>query len=303
MIKGTVMMHPAVRRRRSAFVAGLATMAMTLGFAAIPAGAAPPPDVDYVSLGDSYTAGTGAGPFSPPPPPLPCLQTHPGGYADIVGRTSPTHLVANAACHGALLRGGDVPSVEQQIRTEKLLSLDTELVSITAGANDVGVSAVLFACASPSEAACAAEVKTAVGRFPALRAGLTQAYAAIHRLAPNAKIAVLGYPRLFDPVGGAPVIPLKNQILVNQATALLNATIATAAVTANIFYRANSQYIDVTARFAGHAANSGPKQWIVLDPPTAQGFTPQTFHPNPTGHEQYAEALTAAVNLPALARP
>jgi lysophospholipase L1-like esterase len=195
-----------------------------------------------------------------------------------------------------------VPSVEQQLGTPGLLSGDTELVSITAGANDVGVSAVLASCASPSEAACAAEIKAAVGRFPALRAGLTQAYATIHQLAPKAKIAILGYPRLFDPVGGAPVIPVKNQILVNQATALLNATIATAAATANIFHKANTQYVDVTSRFRGHEANAA-KQWIVLDLLPPLEFTPQTFHPNTTGHEQYAKALTSAVNLPALARP
>jgi hypothetical protein len=99
-----------VRRRHSTFAAGLASMAMVLGLAAIPAGAAPQPrEVDYVALGDSYTAGTGAvsridnifPPFVPTPP---CTQTE-GGYVDLVDTVDAVDLEDNAACHGALIRG------------------------------------------------------------------------------------------------------------------------------------------------------------------------------------------------------
>src|SRR6476620_1534055 len=81
--KGNQMKRSAARRRYKAFASGLASMAIALGLAAIPAQAATPQrDVDYVALGDSYTAGTGAdtsGLFVPTPP---CTQTA-GGYVDI----------------------------------------------------------------------------------------------------------------------------------------------------------------------------------------------------------------------------
>ncbi|WP_066294018.1 SGNH/GDSL hydrolase family protein [Arthrobacter sp. B6] len=302
------MTNSAGRRRRSAFAAGLAVMAMALGFTAIPAEAtAPPKDVDYVAVGDSYTAGTGAGPFVPHPG---CIQTA-GGYVDIVGATSPVNLVANAACHGTFINWNDpnfqIPSVMQQIASLSaagLLSRDTELVSLTAGANDAGVNAVIPVCSTSTETACKQAVASAVKLMPSVGANLARALAAIHRAAPNAKIAVLGYPRLFDPTGGAPIIPPANQVLVNQGTALLNATIATAVATAKVFYRANAQYIDVTARFRGHEVNSADP-WIGLYPnpdPANPTPDPRNFHPNPAGHRAYADALVAAVNLPALAR-
>ena len=286
------------RRRRSAFMAGIATMAMAIGFTAIPAEAAPPPPhVDLVAIGDSYTAGTGAGDFDPPS--SACLQTD-GGYVDVLDSEPIVGVVANAACHGALLKTEAQPGITSvmdqiaQLTGSEALSGRTELVTLTAGANDVGVNTVLYYCATFAAEVCQQAVGGAVQMMPSVGANLTQALVAIHRAAPRAKIAVLGYPRLFDPTG-LPVMPPENQILVNQGTALLNATIAASVARANALYRANAQFINVTARFAGHEANS-PDAWIVL------GSTPQGFHPNETGHEQYAAALTAAVNLASIAR-
>jgi len=87
---------------------------------------------------------------------------------------------------------------------------------------------------------------------------------------------------------------------------LLNATIATAAATARVLYGANVQYVDVTARFAGHEVNSADP-WIFFDAaPDANGvlqIDPRSFHPNLAGHQQYAAALLSAVDLIQLARP
>jgi lysophospholipase L1-like esterase len=305
-----------VRRRHSTFAAGLASMAMALGLAAIPAGAAPHPrEVDYVAIGDSYTAGTGAvsridnifPPFVPTPP---CTQTE-GGYVDLVDTVDAVDLEDNAACHGALIRGlsadGARSIVEQiaELASTAKLSRSTELVSLTAGANDVGVSVVLYTCATSAADACAQAVRSAAAAMPVTGAHLVRALGDIHRQAPTAKIVVLGYPRLLNPAG-APVIPVEHQRLVNQGTALLNATIATAAATAKVLYGANVQYMDVTARFAGHEVNSADP-WIFFDAaPDANGvlqIDPRSLHPNLAGHQQYAAALLNAVDLKQLARP
>jgi lysophospholipase L1-like esterase len=306
----TPMGKALVRRRHSAFAAGLATLAMALGFTAVPAEAAPREQVDYVALGDSYTAGTGAGAFVPTSP---CVQTE-YGYVDIVKRTASVNLVSNAACHGAFIEYIDpafnVPSLQQQIgavTAAEELTRDTDLVSLTAGANDAGVNSTLFVCATSTFEACKQAVAASVKTMPLVGLKLSKALASIHRVAPGAKIAVLGYPKLFDPLG-LPIIPPSNQVLVNQGTALLNATIAASVASANTFHRANAQYIDVTKSFRGHAVNDGESSWIFFNPnpildqngnPIAD---PRNFHPNPAGHLAYASALTEAVDLTALAR-
>ncbi|WP_255770553.1 SGNH/GDSL hydrolase family protein [Pseudarthrobacter sulfonivorans] len=302
MIKGTVMKDHAVRRRLSAFAAGLATIAMTLGFAAIPAEAAPPvPNVDLVAVGDSYTAGTGAGAFASS---LPCIQTKGGYVDDLRDLAIVDDNVTNGACHGALLdqmADDVVPSVMQQIArltAAETLSGRTELVTLTAGANDIGVNSILFACAYSTPEDCQQAVLSAEGKLPGMAADLSRAVTAIHRAAPRARIAVLGYPLLFDPERGIPVIPLERQEMINQGTAALNATIDAAVSAANTGSKANAQYIDVTSRFAEHAANSIINQWIVFGQP----FTPQTFHPTADGHRAYAAAVTDAVNLASIAR-
>jgi len=304
------MTHPAVRRRRPAFAAGLATLAMALGFTAIPADAAPPPrDVDYVALGDSYSAGTGAntvdttatGPFVPT---LPCTQTA-NGYVDKADTAEPIVLVANAACHGALLAQptwDGVTSVKDQIAqltAQGDLSKDTELVSMTAGANDAGVSNVLFNCLAGTPDDCSGAVLASQLALPQVRANLVDTFAAIHSQAPRARIVILGYAMLFN-TAGFPVIPVDRQMLINGGTTGLNATIASAAAEANALYGAQVQYVDVTARFAGHEVNT-LSPWLFLS--QVDPFEPRNFHPNQAGHTQYAGALLASVNLKQLARP
>lgn len=272
-------------------------MALAMGAAAIPAEAAPPPRADYVAVGDSYTAGTGAGPFATP---LPCLQSHPG-YVDVVGATGRVALVANAACHGALLNTtapGGVPSVVVQIgglAGAGSLSAGTELVSITAGANDVGFNTVLLTCAYQPQN-CAAALQASKDALVPLRQGLAATYWTVRQAAPTAKIAVLGYPRLFDPAVGVAGINPAILAALNQATDDLNAAISGAVADANV----GAQFISVTGRFTGHAANSADP-WIVLD--LANPLAPQNFHPNAAGHSLgYAAALMGAVKPAQLAR-
>ncbi|MEO5779008.1 MAG: SGNH/GDSL hydrolase family protein [Arthrobacter oryzae] len=293
------------RRPRPALTGGLAALAMVLGLAAVPAGAAPPAKLAYVSVGDSYSAGTGAGVANNPG--SACWQSSPG-YVDDVGRTGRVSLVANAACHGALLSGGSATSVRNQIAAlatptagspTPALNSATGLVSITAGANDVGVYQVLSVCATSSSAQCSAAVALSGAALPGLRAGLTATYLGLKQVAPNARIAVLGYPRLFDPANGFPVIPPTNQIILNQATDQLNASIA-AAVGASRAAGVDAQFVDVTDRFAGHAANSRDP-WLVLDQsnPTAD----YNFHPTSTGYDEgYKSAIMGSVKPAQLAK-
>ncbi|MDQ0674108.1 lysophospholipase L1-like esterase [Pseudarthrobacter siccitolerans] len=296
-----------VRRRHSAFAAGLATLAMALGFTAIPADAAPREQVDYVALGDSYTAGTGAGAF---PSAGTCIRTA-GGYVDVVGKTGRVNLVANAACHGALLtqystipHDPRIPNANQQIDsliTSRALTSSTELVSITAGANDVGVTGVLVTCLTQSPQACLAAVQTSAATFPKMQTDLVTVYQRLRTAAPNAEIVVLGYPRLFDPA--IPFEQIDPAVLnaINAAVDTLNRSIQ-AAVEAS---GTDAVFVDVTDRFIGHEVNSADP-WIFFRTPTVSSsglvFDPRNFHPNKAGHRAYASALLAAVKPGQLVR-
>jgi lysophospholipase L1-like esterase len=287
------------RRRRSAFAAGLATMAMALGFTAIPAGAAPPvPDVDLVAVGDSYTAGVGAGSYIAPPP---CVKTD-GGYVNILKALAIVDEAVNEACGGAIIPDGasNIPSVMEQIAALDAsggLSGRTELVTLTAGANDLDFTTPLAVCAQSTLEMCAQAVLEAQAKLSVIQADLVEALTAIHKAAPRATIVVLGYPLLFDPAGLPTVLTPQAQMLVNAGTVALNQAIAQAVAAANTEAKANAVYVDVTEEFAGHATNS-LEPWINL----ADFGDPRNFHPTAEGHQAYADALTAAVNLQALAR-
>lgn len=294
-----------LRRRHSAFAAGLATLAMALGFTAAPADAAPLSRTEYVALGDSYTAGTGAG-SAKRPPGLDCWQSHPG-YVDLLRRSGELKLVANAACHGAVLSEASptydqviyTPTVREQIEFlvgRGALSPDTELVSITAGANDLGFAFVVGVCAFSGEQACQAAVAQATSpqALEFLTASLVSTYDALQAAAPNAEVIVLGYPLLFDPDSPFDPIPEANQRFINQATLNVNETLRVAAALAGV------HYVDVVDEFAGHEVNSADP-WLQLDPNNLTAD--YNFHPTPAGHAAYAAALLEAVGSVQLARP
>ncbi|MDQ0730991.1 SGNH/GDSL hydrolase family protein [Arthrobacter sp. B1I2] len=297
----------ALRRRIPAFAAGLASLAIALGAAAIPAEAAPQArDVDYVALGDSYTAGIGAGPYDATET---CIQTS-GGYVDMVGKTGRVDLLVNAACSGAELAGGPT-SVAAQLSDPKTLAAlsDAELVSITAGANDLGFAQIIGICAtlSPTDCENAVRAATSEASLHALTLALAGTYKAIQAAAPDAKIVVLGYPLLFDTTDPAVTlpIPLASQKLINFGTIAINGAIEDAVSFANNKYGTNAVYVDVTNRFAGHEVNSGDP-WIffaayVNATGTVQ-LDPRSFHPNEDGHRAYASALLASVKLGQLVR-
>ncbi|MCT9626071.1 SGNH/GDSL hydrolase family protein [Pseudarthrobacter equi] len=289
----------ALRRRLPAFAAGLATLALAIGSAALPAGAAPPvKDVDLVAVGDSYTAGIGAS----APDIAPCTQAG-RGYVDLLKALSVVDDDStNAACAGAVIvdRASDIaPSVTEQITgltASGTLSVRTELVTLTAGANDINFSAPLTACAGTQPEACAQAIQEVQAKFPALQADLVEALIDIRRAAPHATIAVFGYPLLFDPAGGPALLTPEAQELVNAGTRALNNVIAQATDAPRV--KAKAVYVDVTEAFAGHAVNS-ERSWIHL----GSLEDPQNFHPTPLGHQAYADALQDAVNLNKLARP
>ena len=267
-----------LRRRRTALAAGLATLAMAAGLATVPAQAVD--KTKYIALGDSYAAGQGAGPYLDD-----CYRSE-NAYSELAAESKAIKLVANAACSGNTTQ--DV--VNTQLRQ---LNKTTELVTITAGGNDLRVGNIFTSCGAamvnPAVVPqCEAASAFAAGEISSqkLAGDVTAMIQSVKAAAPNAKVVVTGYPYLYDPVAPGKTDPMS--LFIYKATRLadgLNGSIAAAARSTG------AEYVDVRAAFAGHGINSAAP-WINLDP--SAPTSPDNFHPNAEGYEAYFVSLSQA---------
>ena len=260
----------------------LIAVAGLISVSALPAVAGHSRTVQYVALGDSYAAGQGAGDYFDED----CLRSA-DGYPALLDSLRRLHLRANASCSGD--KTTDV--LDQQVSA---LNTGTGLVTLTVGANDLGVAAVARVCiANPTSPDCQRAIGDAVGRLPQLAASLSEVYTAIATAAPRAKILVTGYPYLFNP--STPCTPTSVEIVcqINAATTLLNQTIASTVAT--MPDSIDIQYVDVTVAFEGHGIG-GDLELYINDSGT------DAYHPNVAGYEAYAEALIAALRRTGLGR-
>jgi lysophospholipase L1-like esterase len=245
-------------RRLTTLASASILVASATVFGALPAFAAPggesgPPPAEkatYAALGDSYAAGFGGGEY------VDACFTSPNGYA--------AELAADPglAPH-ATLRGCTGATIEDVVANQLGgLDLRTRLITLTVGANDLGLAAVTTACLTGTVEQCAPE--------------LLGALMAIRTAAPKATVIVTGYPLLLDPA-------LPQASAVNDGIIALNAVIEAAVEAAGPGF----VYVDVTDEFADHGIGS-MDPWIVLP----GSF--DAFHPNPEGYDAYATAIRSA---------
>lgn len=281
--------------RRIAAVAA-AVIGLLAGPAAIPAAAQDDGPLEYVAFGDSYTAGIGAG-FPGPSGLLPaCFQTS-AGYVNVLDERDDVDvdLAVNAACAGATAGAAPTavaPTVPEQITAAAgagYLDSETDLVTITAGANDVNFINALLACLTRSELECRTAVNAAEAvATTAVPTALATAYGAIQVQAPNATVAALGYPHLFAPEFAAGAL-VENIEIFNAGTDTLNKVIRNAAKSSG------AVFVDVTDDFAGHGIGS-EDPWINFNP--ADPLFGTNFHPTAEGYELgYAAAVVKEVEI------
>jgi lysophospholipase L1-like esterase len=263
---------------RGRFLSGLVTAVAALA-AVTTAGtlhaAASAPTIPYVALGDSYAAGQGGGTYLNS-----CKQTA-EGYPELLNRESRIQLQANPTCSGA-------KASEMAAQLSKLED-DTRLVTLTVGAADLGLSAVLGVCTDPTRtlADCLEAIEHArEDLLPELGSNLPKLYADVAEAAPNARVVVTGYPYLLEPTAPFPTVLIA---AINGATDALNSTIEGAVSDANDA-DINIHYVDVTEEFAGHGIGAEP-ELLFIHPPGV----PDAFHPNATGYQAYADAISAAL--------
>ena len=290
--------HPRTMHRGQWGALAVLITGLLTGAAVTPAVAHDSESLEYVAFGDSYTSGIGAPDVkvSPLYPAVPadkaCYQASPG-YVDVLGSRDGIELAANAACGG--WTAAMVPAQVEVASTSGKLDAGTDLVTITAGGNDVNFGNILAACLAPSTLdTCKSTVRAAeVVARTEVQMALTTGYSAIRAKAPNATIVAVGYPHLFSPeFGDQPYITKKAARVFNDGTDTLNRVIRKAA------RQSGAEYVDVTDEFNGHGLGS-PHPWINFNP--ANPSDTANFHPNATGYEEaYALAVLREVGICAL---
>ena len=237
----------------------------------------------YVPLGDSYAAGQGGGAGSYVNN---CLQSR-NGYPALLDAHKRIRLRANPTCTGA---------TTHQVGTKQIRALkrSTRLVTLTVGAADLGLSAVLAACTAGTPAQCDTAIRSAglllpprCGDDSPLGDRLTDLYAAVATKAPKALIVVTGYVPLFQLAPADPGLAIKAQI--NGATTLLNCAIEKAVADAQAA-GVDIVHVDVADAFAGHEIGGTGVPFI--NPP---GTGTEAFHPTAAGYMAYAAAISAVL--------
>ncbi|WFE41391.1 SGNH/GDSL hydrolase family protein [Micromonospora sp. WMMD998] len=258
------------RRVRTALAAVLAAV---LGAVLLP-GAARAGTVNYVALGDSYSSGVGAGPYDLST----CLRSQ-KSYAPLWAAAHAVTSFRFPACGGA---------VTADVRNSQVgqLSSATTLVTITIGGNDAGFADVMTSCRFGSTSSCESAVNGAKAFATATLPGrLDATYAAIRERAPNARLVVLGYPRLFE-TGSCGLLAMSSykRTILNQAADVLNG------VTAGRAGAAGATFVDARSSFTGHGVCAADP-WIR----DVTGVI-EAYHPNANGYRYgYLAALTAAI--------
>ena len=275
---------------------------------AAPASAAAPPPVDYVNLGDSYSAGWGANAPSFEPNPeyaglaIQCLVSGPD-HVTLLDALRGVELDGDYSCSGARL---DRIVFEAQLAASRGdLGPATDLVTLTAGGNDLGFESILSQCLAVKQAGgtCDALFDTVEAGLPAFSQGVTATAATLQALAPNARIAWAGYPHLITadpaaPLPGAGILSPEEAAAFNAAIDALNAAIA-----AGLGPVANTQFVSVVEKFAGHELGTADPWFtpLVLDPNDPGSLF--NLHPNATGYARgYYPAIVSQVKPAQLPR-
>jgi hypothetical protein len=263
-----------IRTRRSPVALAAAALAVSLLALAPPAQAAAP---SYVALGDSYSSGVGTRSYIADGT---SCQRSTYAYPSLVAAAR-GYSLSFQACSGAKV--SDVTA--KQLGA---LGPGTSYVTVSVGGTDAGFAGVITTCAEPGWMSnCGAAVSKADGYITnTLPGSLSTLYAAIRADAPNAKVVVVGYPRLFngEDCNALTFFSPGEESSLNATADMLNSKLA-AAATAKGFSFANP-----TSAFVGHAVCGSPEWLNGLSNPVSE-----SYHPNRTGQSSGYTPLVSAL--------
>ncbi len=217
----------------------------------------------YVALGDSYSSGVGTGSYTLSSS---CKRSV-YAYPYLVSQQRPNTALTFVACSGA---------TTSDVMASQIAAVDatTTLVTVTVGGNDVRFADLIYQCTLSD---CSSSLdSTRASLSTTLAPRLDVVYTAIRNQAAfGAKVAVLGYPRIFGSSGcfGTLGISATERTKANQLADAVDAVIAGRATSFGFSYKS------ALAPFATHpVCSSGP--WL-------NGLnlfnTTESYHPNRNG--------------------
>ncbi|MEV7126866.1 SGNH/GDSL hydrolase family protein [Streptomyces sp. NPDC093260] len=285
------------RSLRHVMTATIAAGALALGLHGGTAQAAAP--LDYVALGDSYSAGSGVLPVDLSN--LLCLRST-ADYPHVVAARTGARL-KDVTCGGAQTKDfteSQYPGVAPQVQA---LGADTGLVTLTIGGNDNGTFInALTSCATAgvlsggTGSPCRDKNGTLfddqidANTYPALRSALR----AVRDKAPNARVAVLGYPWI-TPAAPDPSCFVKLPVASGDVAYLRGIQAHLNDVVRHAAEESGATYVDFAQVSEGHdACKPEGTRWIE---PLLFGSNIVPVHPNALGERRMAERTMSVLGL------
>lgn len=247
----------------------------------------------YVALGSSFAAGAGLGELQDGSPVL-CARSV-GGYPQELASQSKLSIV-DMSCGGAVTKNllhGRQYFQGPQVR---VISKETQLVTITVGGNDVGYVGDLSMLAARNTGTLFGRLvrqfwrgpKTMEQRgFDKLRNELSELIADIRKRAPGSQIVVATYPTILPTSGTCPRLSLN----LAEAEAMREVGDRLAQVTRETAGRGGAVVVDMHSLGTKHSACSW-EPWV--NGWTNGGIAP--FHPTKEGAKATADAIAKALS-------
>lgn len=293
------------RTSLAALVAALVPAVLVLGTPTVGAGAPAPASaasteraLRYVAMGDSYSAASGVLPPDPSADPrcLRSLRNYPNVIAEATGAalTDVTCGAADTTHYASPQYDGVAPQLDALTRR-------TQLVTMTIGGNDSGVfinSIVQCGIAGASTLGQGSPCRDQYGSqfedtirektFPSLVTALRK----VHRRAPRAEVAIIGYPWILpEEVGCFDKMPVaKGDVpYLRSLQRTLNGAVRRAAA------ETGSTYVNLNRVSDGHdACQPIGTRWVE---PVTQGTNPVIVHPNALGESKMAARTMRVLDL------
>ena len=242
--------------------------------------------VRYVALGDSEAAAPGV----PTQVDTRCRRSS-RDYPSLVARRLGTVSFTDVTCSGAT-------TADLTRRQFAALRPGTTLVTLTIGANDIGFTGIALRCSAlglfdAKGAPCRHVYGDRLDRRVAdVAPKITAALGTVHRLAPHARVLLVGYLNLVpdDHRGCRPreLFGAGDLVWLDHAENTLDATLATAA------RRAGAVFVDQHPVSAAHdVCRPAGVRWTEGIRPTSPAIP---FHPNAAGESAMAGTVLAALD-------
>ncbi len=242
-------------------------------------------------MGDSSVAGPGISPTSPLGEL--CFRSA-NNWPTLLAKELGTKDLKDVSCSGSPSADMLYPKVASNgtpIAAQiDALSADTQLVTISIGGNDESTfTKMLVAClggASASDSECASLADT---KLKPILARTTDRIATtlehIHYKAPQARIVMVGYLRLFPDAGGC-AIPGLTDTRIESAAAVWEALDEAMRAGAE---RSDVEYVSMATASDGHVSCDGDQAWVTgLKNVPGDGAL---LHPNSAGMRAVAKAV------------